>query len=53
MLQSIKNVMTNEDGATLVEYGMLVALVAAVSIAIVTTLGKQINTAFTSISSKM
>ncbi len=53
MLSSIKNVMINEDGATLVEYGMLVALVAAVSIAIVTVLGTQIKTAFTSISSKM
>lgn len=53
MLKSLKNVMINEDGATLVEYGMLVALVAAVSIAIVKTLGTQIQTAFTSISSKI
>jgi pilus assembly protein Flp/PilA len=42
-----------ERGATAVEYGMLVALIAAVIVAIVVTLGTQINSAFTSISSKL
>ena len=38
-----------EQGATAVEYGMLVALIAAVIVAVVVVLGGQINTAFTSI----
>jgi pilus assembly protein Flp/PilA len=42
-----------ERGATAVEYGMLVALIAAVIVAVVVTLGTQINTAFQSISSKL
>jgi pilus assembly protein Flp/PilA len=38
-----------EDGATAVEYGMLVALIAAVIVTVVTTLGTDINNAFTKI----
>ncbi|MGY3564747.1 Flp family type IVb pilin [Sinomonas sp. RB5] len=42
-----------EKGATAVEYGLLVALIAAVIIGTVVTLGGQINTAFTTISSRL
>ncbi|MCZ9883344.1 Flp family type IVb pilin [Arthrobacter sp. B2a2-09] len=43
----------SEEGATAVEYGLLVALIAAVIVVIVGTLGGQVNTAFTSISSQL
>lgn len=43
----------DERGATAVEYGMLVALIAAVIVGIVATLGGQINDAFTAISSEL
>ena len=36
----------NDDGAALVEYGMLVGLIACVCIAAVTLLGTQINDVF-------
>jgi len=36
----------NDDGATAVEYGLLVALIAAVIVGIVATLGGQINNRF-------
>ncbi len=36
----------DEEGATAVEYGLLVALIAAVIVLTVQTLGGQINTAF-------
>jgi pilus assembly protein Flp/PilA len=39
-----------EEGATAVEYGMLVALIAAIIVAIVTTLGTKIQAAFQKIS---
>ena len=39
-----------ERGATAVEYGLLVALIAAVIVTIVATLGGKINTAFTTVS---
>ena len=37
---------TSERGAAAVEYGMLVALIAAAVIATVTLLGGELNTAF-------
>ncbi len=40
----------DEEGATMVEYGVMVALIAAVCVAIVTTLGTQVQTAFTTVS---
>ena len=35
-----------EDGATLVEYGILVALIAAVVVGLIAALGGQVNTGF-------
>ena len=39
----------DERGATAVEYGLMVALIAVVIIAAVTTLGTNLNTKFTSV----
>jgi pilus assembly protein Flp/PilA len=43
----------SERGAAAVEYGMLVALIAAVIVGVVLTLGKQINVAFHDVSDKL
>jgi len=43
----------SERGATAVEYGLIVALIAAVIIIIVATLGKQILAAFTLVSEQL
>jgi pilus assembly protein Flp/PilA len=43
----------DDRGATAVEYGLIVALIAAVIIGIVAILGGQIATAFSSVSNKM
>jgi pilus assembly protein Flp/PilA len=43
----------DEEGATAVEYGLLVALIAAVIITVVVLLGTQINTAFSSITNQL
>lgn len=40
----------DERGATAVEYGLLVALIAAIIVGIVATLGGQISDAFTTVS---
>ena len=40
------NELRNERGATAVEYGLMVALIAAIIVGVVTTLGGQIQTAF-------
>jgi pilus assembly protein Flp/PilA len=39
----------DEEGATAVEYGIMVALIAAVIIAVVATLGTRVQEAFQSI----
>ena len=39
----------DERGATMVEYGLMVALIAAVCIATVTLLGTSIDTKFTAV----
>lgn len=43
----------SDRGATAVEYGLLVALIAAAIVAIVATLGGQISGGFTKVSNKM
>jgi len=43
----------DERGATAVEYGLMVALIAAVIVTIVATLGTQVNAAFTTVSNAM
>jgi len=43
----------NEKGATMVEYAMMVALVAAICIVAVTNIGKASNTAFSGVATKM
>ena len=48
-VSGIKDRLESEKGATAVEYGLLVALIAAVIIGTVVTLGGQIDAAFQTI----
>jgi pilus assembly protein Flp/PilA len=50
MLQKLAMLWKDEEGATAVEYGLIVALIAAVIVTVVGTLGGQINDAFTTVS---
>jgi pilus assembly protein Flp/PilA len=43
----------SDRGATAVEYGLLVALIAAVIVAVVALVGKQVNNAFQSVSNSL
>jgi len=43
----------SEKGATAVEYGIMVALIAAVIIVAVTALGTKLNTLFQGVTSKL
>ena len=45
--------MHNEDGATAAEYGLFVALIAAVIVGAVATLGTQILAAFTTVTAAL
>ena len=42
----INSLRTEEEGATAVEYGLIVALIAAVIVTVVATLGTEITAAF-------
>jgi pilus assembly protein Flp/PilA len=42
-----------EDGAALVEYGMLVGLIAVICVVAVTTLGTEVSQAFSTIASAL
>ena len=52
-MERIKNFFKDESGATAVEYGLMVALIAAVIIAAVQTLGLSVNKAFTDVNDVM
>jgi pilus assembly protein Flp/PilA len=43
----------SDRGATAVEYGLLVALIAAVIVGIVVIVGRQVSNAFQSVSTQM
>lgn len=51
-LEFLKKV-KNHRGAAAVEYGIMVALIAVVIIATVTTIGKQLNVAFLKVASAL
>lgn len=53
MFNTIANVVRDDKGATMVEYGIMVALIAAVCIAVVTTLGKNVSNAFSSVNASI
>jgi pilus assembly protein Flp/PilA len=50
MTQMLMKLWKDEEGATAVEYGLMVAAIAAVIVTIVFILGGQVNTAFTDVS---
>jgi pilus assembly protein Flp/PilA len=49
MRNLISRFWANEEGAALIEYGMLVGLIAVVCVVAVQLLGTQINTVFTNL----
>ena len=48
-LQTRLHTMKNEEGATAVEYGLMVALIAAVIIVVVAALGGKISSVFSQV----
>ena len=51
--EEIQRLVEDEEGATLVEYGLLVGLIAIVAIGAITLLGDEINAVFTSINNAL
>ncbi len=53
LLTKIKNFVREEEGATAVEYGLLVALIAVAIITAVTTLGTNLSGLFDKVSAQV
>ena len=49
----MKSFYTEEDGATAVEYGLMVAAIAALIIIVVFTMGQKVNNAFSNVASAL
>lgn len=49
LMQKLQNFLADEQGATAVEYGLMVALIAAVILGTVGLLGTELNTKFTAV----
>jgi pilus assembly protein Flp/PilA len=53
IIAQAKRFVREEDGATMVEYGLMVALIAIVCIAAVTSIGKNLNVIFSDIAGSL
>jgi pilus assembly protein Flp/PilA len=53
MLQALQHLLHDDDGATMVEYAIMIALIAAVSIVIVGTLGQNVSKTFDSVNQSL
>ena len=53
MMKHVMHFVQEQEGATALEYGLLAALIAAVIIGAVQTLGTTISTTFTNIEASM
>jgi pilus assembly protein Flp/PilA len=49
LITSVKKFVKNEDAPTMVEYGLLVALIAVVVAVAATTLGSKVSTLFAAV----
>jgi pilus assembly protein Flp/PilA len=53
LYSSFQKFVRGEEGATMVEYGLMLALIAVVCLAAVTTVGTGAKTMFTSVSASL
>ena len=51
MIKLLKQLASDQEGATMVEYALMVALIGAALVLVVTSLGSAIGVNFTSVSS--
>lgn len=53
MKELITRLMGEEDGATIIEYVLLAALIAVVAVAAITTLGKNVSNGYSNVAGKV
>ena len=52
-MNTLKNFLANESGATAIEYGLIAAGISVAIITVVGTVGSSLNTTFTSLAAKL
>jgi pilus assembly protein Flp/PilA len=52
-VKTLVSLLRDDSGATMVEYGIMVALIAAVCIVLVMTLGQNVSNAFNSVNTQL
>jgi pilus assembly protein Flp/PilA len=53
MFHTLKAMIRDEEGATMVEYGLLVALIAMVALGAIQALGVNLSTLFTNVGNNL
>ena len=53
MMMKFRNLWKNNSGATAIEYGLIAALIGVVIISALTTMGKEMETQFEAIATKI
>lgn len=53
LARRVRNFADNEDGAALVEYAILVALIAVIALVVVATLGNKVSAKFSEIAANL
>lgn len=53
IFEMVKALLRNQKGQGMVEYGLILALIAVVVVGIMTTMGTNLTTTFTTISNKI
>ncbi len=53
LARGVRNFAANEEGAALVEYAILVALIAVIALVVVATLGNKVSAKFSEIATNL
>jgi pilus assembly protein Flp/PilA len=53
VVNAVRNFVADEEGAALVEYGILVALIAVVAIIVIATVGNKVSEKFSEVAAKL
>lgn len=52
-MSTLHDILYDDEGATMVEYGIMVALIAAICITVITTLGQNVSNAFSTVNASI
>ena len=53
MLAALRNLMTDETGVTAIEYGLILSLIALAVVGVLTNVGSNLSTVFTTVATNL